>query len=145
MELQHQINKNVSIVEQSSLNNAEFVRAHLPFWMSKHGVLNGYEACRLLNGFGKRDFKGCFELRDRAHQGCNRQKRCCVISMQTVHNQLRLMQERGELDSEKIRWFDGGKTSHRKTDLFRFYFEDRAIFETKILSVTVNPYLMEAD
>lgn len=123
------------------MSKAEEIRSILTKAMSfpVHGCLNSYEACRICNGFPKRDFRPCFVQRRNSKDRCNRTLRGCRYNSRQVYA---IMMEMPQLQSEKLRFWDGGRDgSCRVTDLFRFFFMDRQCFEKRILRQTLIPYI----
>jgi len=91
---------------------------------------NGMEICRIVNGFNPFDFKGCNYSTEEKEwfspkSGCRFKERGCTFNYSMIYYRLRKMQEKGLINSLKMKWIDDrstGAIDHIPTDLFRFYF-----------------------
>ena len=109
------------------------------------GCLNSMEVCRVLNGFDKEDFEGCYAERGFAFvtrpERCNHKERGCHFWSLTVYNKLRVLENKRLVHSEKTRFWDKRKGQGRRLDLFRFWFIERREYERRILRQKIEGYL----
>jgi hypothetical protein len=114
-------------------------------WIESEGCLNSMEVCRLLNGFEKDDFDDCYAERGFAFitrcERCNHKERGCHFWSLTVYNELRKLEEKGVLHSEKTRFWDKRKGQGRRLDLFRFWFINREDYKNRVLKQKIEGYL----
>lgn len=114
-------------------------RKALSALIEQHGVLNTYQACRMLNKYGKDEFKRCYftfkekPLRSTGLACRNTKFHTCKTPMSNVRYALNTM----KLRSTKMRAHDKGGIG---TDLFRFYYRDPRRFERQVLNQTLIPY-----
>jgi len=110
--------------------------------LEKNGALNSMEVCRILNGFKKDSFSKCYPDEfsyETKNERCNKENRGCEVWSLTVYNQLRDMEERGEVKSLRMKWFDRRKGKNKiKTDKFRFWFLDFDQLIKRLLYDLVN-------
>ena len=111
--------------------------------VTEHGVLNGMQICRALNGRTQcnKGYYGGTKGNDR-----NLLKLCkengCEITYFKVLRILQKMEKKGLIKSDKRYYFD--KWRHKgtkKLDLFRFWYIDYDQFYNKILVNTLEAYL----
>lgn len=109
--------------------------------IGKHGVLNKYQMCRLMNKFGKNEFRPCyFSFKEKPKGSSNpggvpcRSHKTCEIKVHHVAAALRGM----KLRSEKRRGPDKGGIG---SDLFRYYYTDPRELHRQVLNRTLIPYV----
>ncbi len=110
-------------------------------------ILNGYEACRLVNGFGRREVSICYkglgyasnrEKNPNRKRGCHELKNRCKYPNRQVYGALKNLMEKGLLSKKKMRFYDSWGN---QADIFTYcYFRDED-FEELILRQTLVPYL----
>jgi len=109
----------------------------------EHGVLNSYQVCRLLNGYGKNEFDPCYwSFKQKPLGSSPPNKRPCRNFQRcdpNVHQVQYAVSKSIKIQSEKRKFWDHGGL---KKDTFRFLFIDRCAYEEKILRQTLNPYIV---
>jgi len=110
------------------------------------GCLNSMEVCRILNGFERDDFKGCYANRKFAYitrpERCNHKERGCVFWSLTVYNALRKLEAKGIIASQKTTHYDNRKGKGLKLDVFRFWFINRQDFINRIEKQKLTGYIV---
>jgi len=109
--------------------------------LMEHGVLNGYQICRLLNGKDKDEYEWCyFSFKEKPfgsspphHKPCKNFVQCNPKVTQ-VYSCLHRM----KIQSRKMVFHDKGGIGR---DLFRFWFIEEKEFEKQILRQTLIPYI----
>lgn len=114
-------------------------------WLESEACLNSMEVCRLLNGFQRDDFGGCYANRGFAFitrpERCNYKERGCHFWSLTVYNMLRRLEKNGSVQSEKTRFWDKRKGQGKRLDVFRFWFIDREAYTQRVLRQKLDGYL----
>jgi len=113
--------------------------------LKREGVLNTFEICRLLNGFGKREVNRCsltFKERPWSHAkldskrpSCRALENQCKIPYETVRSTLMKMEG---VFSVKLKFWDKNKCGKR-FDVFRFWFLRFSDFVERICHQTLIP------
>ena len=123
------------------------LRSRIRELIKREKVLNTAECCRLLNKFGKNDYKKCYPRRwdfrqpsSRTRDMCLWRSNKCDPTYYDVYEQLFLLKKRGYVRSTKMRFYEKTKDT-LPTDLFRFWYEDKEAFERIVLSQTLIPYV----
>lgn len=121
------------------------LKVQIKEWIESEGCLNSMEVCRLLNGFERDDFEGCYAERGFAFvtrpERCNHKERGCHFWSLTVYNALRKLEDKGLIQSEKTRFWDKRKGQGRRLDLFRFWFINREDYEKRVLRQKMEGYV----
>ena len=102
------------------------------------------QVCRVVNGYGVDNFKACNDGRKFGairswNAVCNKKQNDCEFYYVIVYHELWKLQQKHFLRTCKMRFWDKGKAL--PTDTFRFWYEKRADFESKILQQTLIPYV----
>jgi len=122
-------------------SKAQQVRDLIQEVFSQHDCLNSMEVCRLINKQVKtnsiEDAKACYPRNfgyvTRKERCLWRERGCQWFSLKVYQN-LRVLEDKGELHSIKIKFWDGGRSNNPNvTDVFRFWFKDPKAFQDRIL------------
>ncbi len=115
-------------------------------WIEYEGCLNTMEVCRLLNGFDKDDFQGCYANRKFAYvtrpERCNYKERGCVFWSLDIYNELRKLESRGRIKSVKTIHYDNRKGKGKRLDVFRFWFINPQDYIQRIEKQKLTGYIM---
>lgn len=111
--------------------------------LMEHGVLNGMQVCRLLNGRGKNEYEWCFwtfqEKPKGSTTGCRNQiEKKCRYTYSHVLATLKAM--KAPVQNTKMKFWDRGALGK---DVFRFFYLDYELFEDEILRQTLIPYIQK--
>jgi len=115
--------------------------------IQEHHVLNTAEVCRLLNGFGKDDYKKCYEPKwdfrepsGKNRERCRENKNDCFVHYWETYRELMVLVNKHYLYTRKMRFFEETKDA-LPTDVFRFWFINKEDFHKRVLSQTLIPYI----
>jgi hypothetical protein len=120
-------------------------QAKVLWTLVQKGCLNSMEVCRVLNGFGRDDFTGCYAHRRFAYvtrpERCNHIERSCCFWSLKVYNALRWLERKRVLQSVKTLHYDKRKGKGKRFDLFRFWFIHPEAYESRINKQKLTGYL----
>jgi len=105
------------------------------------GCLNSMEVCRILNGFEREDFKGCYANNTfgvTRPERCNHEERGCHFWSFTVYKALHKLEDKGLIQSTKRRFWD---RTPMRTDIFRFWFVSEEAYTQRIVVQTMDGYV----
>jgi hypothetical protein len=105
------------------------------------------EYCRAINGATRRQCNSTpgWKLENGKKKNRNMTEVCksngCRLNYFQVMKSLQYMEKKGLIQSEKRRWWDRN-TSGKRTDLFRFWYINRELYEEIILMQTLDGWLV---